>query len=55
MNAILVICAWCDKFLGKKPSDREIESIENSINHGMCQECHDEVLDEMNQFDNSEE
>jgi hypothetical protein len=43
MNAILVICAWCEKTLGKKPADREIKSTEDTISHGMCKECFDEV------------
>lgn len=59
MNTITVICAWCDKLMGTKKADRKIKSESDSISHGMCNECHEEVLEEMNtsngQFSESEE
>lgn len=34
-----VICAWCNKPMGEKaPLD------DDSITHGMCQECHDKEM-----------
>ena len=40
INNILTLCSWCNKVIK--------EGHEHfGISHGICKECHDEVLKEM--------
>ena len=54
MNVFIVICAWCDKVLGKKPSDTPVV-IENCISHSMCEDCHDRELNKTEQLSKTQE
>ena len=38
---MIILCAWCQKNLGEKePLD------DQSITHGMCQDCYDKFFEE---------
>jgi len=36
-----IVCAWCKKDMGKKPSD---EITEGLISHGICKECAESMM-----------
>jgi hypothetical protein len=37
---MIIICAWCNKWLGLKKG--------NGISHGICKKCADKLLNEVN-------
>lgn len=43
---LIVICAWCDKFIGFKDAQTDTPP-KNPISHGMCADCRDKLEEEI--------
>ena len=46
---LIVICAWCGGFIRLKNSQQEAP-LKHPISYGICRECKEEVMMELEEF-----
>ena len=47
IKTILIGCAWCKKVIGVESHDSHEGDDLAIISHGMCEECSDQIMSEM--------